>query len=402
MVVNLGNPIINNTVRHAIHALHQDGLLGEFHTTIETSNLAKLALPAAFQSEFRRRALPRKPGMKVVQHPNWEIIRIFTQMTGIPQPNFLLTNSANKKLIDRALAKSLSLPGTRAVYGYEGSCIGSFKEASNLGLKKFLDLQAVYWRAGESLLAEERELKPDWALTMPPSFRIDAGEQTTEEIDLADHIFVASTFAEKAFREFYKTPKKLHVVQYGAPTVATNIIPNESGKLKVLFVGGLSQLKGMSYFFEAVAKLLPHIEVTVVGRKVGESATREAALENVNYIASAPNDEILRIMRANDVLVFPSLFDGFGLVILEALSQGIPVIASTNSGGPDIVTNGENGWTIPIRNSDVIFQHLETLVFDRALLHSMKENALASARNASWEMYERTLLAIVSGSLRDG
>ena len=100
-------------------------------------------------------------------------------------------------------------------------------------------------------------------------------------------------------------------------------------KIKVLFVGGLSQRKGISYFFDAIKGLENDLEVTVVGSgNINNCKVLKKALSNVNYIPSLPHEQILALMAAHDLFIFPSLFEGFGLVITEAMSQGTPVITT--------------------------------------------------------------------------
>jgi len=78
------------------------------------------------------------------------------------------------------------------------------------------------------------------------------------------------------------------------------------------------------------------------------------ALERHHWIASLPHPLILEQMRQHDVLVLPSLFEGYALVINEALSQGLPVIATANSGATEAVRDGVEGFIVPIRSSQAI------------------------------------------------
>ena len=65
-----------------------------------------------------------------------------------------------------------------------------------------------------------------------------------------------------------------------------------------------------------------------------------------NYLGPMPHDKVLQEMRKADVFIFPSLFEGFGMVITEAMSQGTPVIATDRTCAVDLIKNGENGWVI--------------------------------------------------------
>jgi len=66
-------------------------------------------------------------------------------------------------------------------------------------------------------------------------------------------------------------------------------------------------------------------------------------------------------MAAHDVFVFPSLFEGFGLVLLEAMAMGLPVITTPHTAGPDLIREGMEGFIVPIRHSTAIAERLEQL-----------------------------------------
>ena len=110
-----------------------------------------------------------------------------------------------------------------------------------------------------------------------------------------------------------------------------------------------------------------------------------------NWTYSDMNNEVLIEMKQHDVFVFPSLFDGFGLVILEALSRGLPVITTKNTGGPDILEDGSDGFIVPIRSSEAITEKLQLLCDDRTLLEKMSAAALKKAARYSWQEYRHNL-----------
>ena len=153
----------------------------------------------------------------------------------------------------------------------------------------------------------------------------------------------------------------------------------KNGKLKVLFVGALSQRKGLSYLMEAAGHLGSKIELTLIGRRISECRPLDAALRTHRWIPSISHGALLEEMSRHDVMVFPSLFEGFGLVILEAMSQGVPVIATPNTAAPDFVSDGDDGFIVPIRDADAIASKLELLTLDRDLLAAMSQAAIRTA-----------------------
>jgi glycosyltransferase involved in cell wall biosynthesis len=107
-------------------------------------------------------------------------------------------------------------------------------------------------------------------------------------------------------------------------------------------------------------------------------------------------------MAEHDVLVFPSLAEGFGLVITEALSRGLPVITTPHTGGPDFMVDGREGFIVPIRDPDAIAERLARLAEDRDLLAAMSEAALETAWRNSWQGYEERIVQIVAGVTGSG
>jgi glycosyltransferase involved in cell wall biosynthesis len=80
-------------------------------------------------------------------------------------------------------------------------------------------------------------------------------------------------------------------------------------------------------------------------------------------------------MQESHVLVLPSIEDGFGLVMAEAMACGCPVIASTNTGGADLFADGKEGFLVPIRDPQAIADKMQTLVDDPALRGRMSAAA---------------------------
>jgi glycosyltransferase involved in cell wall biosynthesis len=116
-----------------------------------------------------------------------------------------------------------------------------------------------------------------------------------------------------------------------------------------------------------------------------------AALQRHRWMQSLPHSQILEQMRQHDVLLLPSLFEGYALVISEALSQGLPVITTANSGGKMSVRQGVEGFIVPIRSSEAIAEQLQKLVNAPDQLVSMRWACLRRAAELSWASYEHGL-----------
>ena len=265
-------------------------------------------------------------------------------------------------------------------------------------MKTIYELPIGYWRYSRKLLEEEAELEPEWAATLRGNHDSSGKlNRKDEELALADHILVPSAFVRETLSNAANITAPILVLPYGAPPVVARKQHRNAGrgKLKVIFVGALSQRKGLSYLLKAVERCHPSVTLTLIGRKVGECRALDRALQLHRWIPSLPHAEVLEEIRHHDVMVFPSLFEGFGLVILEAMSQGVPVIATSNSAAPDLLADGDDGFLVPIRDADAIAEKLELFLKDRSQLTSMSEAALRKARLHSWRRYRRDLVGVV-------
>jgi len=215
-----------------------------------------------------------------------------------------------------------------------------------------------------------------------------------DELRLATRIVVASTFTKQTLAESPSTAK-IDIVPYGAPPAILGDIAKPSGKLNVLFAGSLGQRKGLSYLLKAIDILKGKLELTLLGRKAAAGCSPlESAVRKHRWLPSLSHDAVLREMQRHDVLVLPSLFEGFGLVILEAMAQGTPVIATEHTAGPDLIKDGVDGFVVRLRSAEAIAEKLDLLARDRERLIAMKSAARRKARSFQWESYRDGLVRV--------
>ena len=152
---------------------------------------------------------------------------------------------------------------------------------------------------------------------------------------MADRIYVASNFVKQSIlNDFpYKLHADIEVIPYGFPPVNRQRKFNLIGerKLKFLYVGRLSQSKGLSYLFEAIESFREEIDFTIVGSgSLNECQLLKNEIKKYKYIPSLPHDKVLRLMSKNDVFIFPSLFEGFGeAALIDVLPGAVASLAMT-------------------------------------------------------------------------
>ena len=404
-MLTVSHPTGNQNLRALLAGVADAGLLSAFHTSLasfEGDWLYRLAgLPGL--SEFRRRSFPASVRAETHQHPLYDLTRILALRAGATG----LTRSEGAPFsidsvyhdLDRRVAASLrSGGGSRAVYAYEDGARDTFRAAHLHGQRCIYDLPIGYWRSASAILAAELDAKPEWAPTVRT---LDASPaklgRKDEELHLADAIFVASAFTASTLRDYPGQLAPIHKVSYGYPNVTAerDYRARRAGEpLRLLFVGGLSQRKGLSYVFEAAEALGNDVALTVIGHKPPKfCAPLERGLNACTYIPSLPHADVLKLMREHDVLLFPSLFEGFGLVITEAMSQGTPVITTAHTAGPDVLTHGEEGWIVETSTAEPIVEILADLIRHPEKAVAVGEAAQARARHRPWSVYGREAAA---------
>lgn len=412
-MILLSHPTGNANVREAARALNEAGLLTEFWTSMAWPREHSLNqfLPRSLRCQLARRAFPDVRRDQLRCYAWIEIGRLAARQLGLSS---LLRHEMGRFSVDalyrtqdsKVAARLLGEPNIQGVYAYEDGALDSFRVARRLGVKTIYELPIGYWRSYRELVEEESVLQPEWAVTMQG--RTDSEEKTRrkdEELALATDIVVPSEFVRGTLRKAGRLEARVTVLPYGAPP-GEYVIPTEqrprAGKLKVLFVGGLSQRKGLSYLLEAVSRFGSRIELTLVGHRVAECGALDAALRLHRWIPSLPHAALLEEISRHDVMVFPSLFEGLALVVLEAMSQGVPVITTPNTGASHFISDGEDGFIVPIRDVEAIVERLEMFIHDRDHLAAMSQAAIRKAAQHSWEHYRRRFAAIVRRALAKG
>ncbi len=274
-----------------------------------------------------------------------------------------------------------------------------------MGVPTIYELPTAHTRFKAEFFREEAELQPAFAGTFQRALD-DAGwlRRKDEELELADRVIVPSSYVQSTLPASVAAAR-VQVIPYGAPVVAAGQLPRRmerGGKLRVLYVGTLSQGKGLSYLLEAIRKVDRAVEFTMIGTRVGSCKPLDEALQRYRWMSSVPHDAVLDAMSRHDVLAFPTLSEGLALVILEAMSRGMTVVTTPNSGGMGIVRDGIEGFIVPIRSSEALAEKLEVLAGDRDLLEAMRQAALRRAAECTWQRYRETLASTMEEMMQMG
>lgn len=404
----ISHPTANQNVRAAVHGFIEAGITTCFRTTIATfpgGVMDALSTFKALRSLERRRFDSSFRSVTRVW-PWLEVGRLMASRIGMrlltKHESGLLSVDAVYRNLDRHVAATLENGNVDAIYAYEDGALASFRKARSLSIPCHYDLPIGYWRVAHRIFEEQKEAWPEWSDTLPGLKNSEEKLlRKDEELYLADRVYVASTFTAATLKEFSGTLPNISVVPYGFPPVAMDreYRRSKGDPLKVLFVGGLTQRKGIANLFAAVDDFRNFVQLTVVGQKTNASCTAlDRALMRHRWIPSLPHRDVLAEMRGHDVLIFPSLFEGFGLVITEAMSQGTPVITTDRTAGPDVIDHGVDGWVIRAGSANEIRRMLDYILSHRSMLEDVGRAAMQRAQKRPWEVYGMELARAVMAS----
>ena len=135
-------------------------------------------------------------------------------------------------------------------------------------------------------------------------------------------------------------------------------------------------------------------ELTLVGNPVGNPRPLAPDRDDFTHIPHLPRPEIADVYRHADVFVFPSLIEGLGLVVLEAMASGLPVITTPNGPG-EVVRDGVDGFVVPIRDVAAIVDKLEYLRTHPEERRRMGRNARERALSFTWARYQTRVLDLI-------
>jgi len=332
--------------------------------------------------------------------PALEAVRLATRYA-LPRRSSPITPDRVYRSLDRRVATYVR-DHPSATYCYEDGAVQTFEAAADHGKVRIYELPIGYWREHRDIMEEEAGRRPEWRDTLPalaePEWK---KERKDRELAFADEVIVPSSFTRRTLGAFPGDLGPVHVVPYGIPPpVAELLEPSAGRRLRALYVGGLTQRKGLADVLEAVRSLHPHVELTIIGNgPVERVPVLASAVREFRWIRRLRHSGVLAEMRRHHVLVLPSLFEGLALVVGEALSQGMAVIATDRTGAPDLFGPDEGGVIVPPSSPLALRQALESLVRNRSRLEHLRRSALDVAARNPWSRYRDRLNDLVANAL---
>ena len=404
-MILFGHPGGNPNSHHAALAHFEAQRLAAFcvpwmPTPAQLRFLSRLPGCGAAARRVERRCFPPLLAAPRIEGKSGEWLRLFRRFIGVAADE-RISYEANDWLM-RTMRRAGRRSDVTAVHAYEDCSLWQFEAAKCLGKICLYDMPIGYypwWQDKQTQLAKRFS---DW---LPPgglpANRWARPEQKKREMELADLVLVPSKFVEQTIRAFHPH-KKIAFAPYGVDLEFWKPASSERGatsgehssqlaarssQLHFIFAGQCSIRKGTPLLLESWRRAeLKDAQLELVGSWQMAPNKLKSLPPNVTFTGPVSRSELRERYQAANVFVFPSFFEGFGLVLLEAMACGLPAIASDASAGPDVLTPA-TGRVIPADAPDALVETLRWFAANREKIPGMKAAARAAAEKFTWENY---------------
>ena len=404
------HPTGNKNFFYLIKALKKKILLKAIFLSlnINSNNKVYSFLPKKIRFYLKRRDFTKFKTDTYSLMPIFELSRLLNsklKMNNIFAEKILNDFFSENKLYVRfdkeASNKIKKIHTINKVYAYEGSALETFRVAKKMGIQCIYEMPINYWREKKNIINKEYHKNKRYRKFLNYDDLKSFNKRIDEELSLADQIIVPSTKIKKSLSLYPRKLSNINVINYPYdPTIKSTkkIWFNGKLKLKVLFVGRLDSRKGMVQITEALKylkkkKQLNNFEIIFVGSGKFYNKVK-SEFNEITIYPSLPNNLVMDMMKKSDVLLFPSLFEGYGLSAVEAMSRGMTVICSKNCGFLDSCSN-KDVMILKSNTSLNISKSLMLLFKSPKLVKKIGLNAINAASKYQFDEYEKKLINII-------
>lgn len=405
----LSHPGLGAFVQQVGRALYEQGLLKSFVTTLVDRPSARWRpwLTGALDTVLKKRTVTEFPTELVRTCAPRELLRLLAREMDWMRGG--LTDAVwewSEHGFDRWVAAH-ALEDATGVYGFEHACRQTFATARQRGLTCIYEVPAP--EAGFVQRVRDEEIAAHPALDSLYERRVRAAYprrsgRRREEFEMAHLVVASSEFTKSTYQRSGMDISKMCVVPLGAPPVCADqvIVDRQAtaGKrpLRFLTVGTATLHKGTHHLLAAWRKFNPGnaAVLQMVGHVDLADAFFQGLGDSVSRQGFVLRSRMTEIYRQADVLVFPSLCDGFGMVVTEALSQGLPVITTPHVGASQMITPGVNGLIVPPGDAVALASALDWCLTHREELAQMNWQAREAAARWQWSDFRGKLMEEIS------
>ncbi|HYC72275.1 MAG TPA: glycosyltransferase family 4 protein [Opitutaceae bacterium] len=373
--------------------LQRLGLLGEFWTGLAlaeggaAARLARLLAGVPRLQALGNRVVPGVPGARLRRVPWNEVIALARLDRGADS---LRTLHERNRRFQEAIPQR-SLERSDAVVGFDTSAWDLGRRARDLGRAFYLDRTIAHPAAYARIQQQLHRDFPAWcAPATPRPDWLARAEQ--DEHELARRIVVGGRFAQSTLLEHGIPAERIRVNPYGVDWEAFAAAPRPSAPrpLRFLFLGSHLARKGLPVLlaaWQALGASRRESELWLAGHCHPQVRPLIPDLPGLKLLGPRPHAEVPALFAQVDVFVLPSYFEGFGLVLLEALAAGVPFIATPHTGAVDFPEDPALGRIVPAGSVEALVAALRAFIESPPNIAGVRAAATPLAARFSWRAY---------------
>lgn len=364
------------------------------------SNLPPQRLPRAVRRLVARRPAGVPPE-RITSFPGFGLHSAVRRLTGRSREaetrNALWAGQRFSELVaDRGFH------GASGVYAFAGDALELLAAARERGLWTVVEQMIASRDMVERLLREESERFPQWqSPEQVDRFATLFAERERAERALADLVVCPSPFVLRSVIDSGVEPARCALVPYGVDGRFT--VPRSgqrrTGPLRVLTAGAVGLRKGSPYVLAAAKALAGRATFRMVGSCSVPPSVASLLGSFVELTGPIPRSEMYAQFAWADVFLLPSLCEGSATAVYEAMTAGLPVICTENTGS--VVRDGIDGFIVPIRDACAIVAALERFSQAPELLAHMSRNAVSNIADYALDRYGDRLLEALAPLLQE-
>jgi glycosyltransferase involved in cell wall biosynthesis len=339
----------------------------------------------------------------------WEVPRIVANRIGARRVEDWWWERGERAL-DAACARRISRPDVGGFIGVEHGALASLRAAQHLGKPSIVAFLSPHHRARQQWVDPEYTRDPALRTSTDEALdRLAVSRDARRDVEAhtAQWVLTGSSFTARTLVDAGVAADKILVVVPGGPEPmpAAALPTAPSPIVRIVFVGTAAVHKGAHLLLQAwrhVAR--PGVELHFYGQvKLPSGVVRTAVSapggDALFMHGSVPAAALGDVYRGASLLVFPTLCDGFGMVVSEAFAHGLPVLTTTNAGAADLVSPGENGLVVPPGNLDALIAALRWSVDHPEMLFRMRCHALEAASRRTWSTFRDDFARTLAGAI---
>lgn len=333
-------------------------------------------------------------------HPrNAQLRRAFAPVSALAAVRRAFRANGRYDVVDVASAEALWIAATRRAGGLRHTAV----VARSNGLEH-LDYQRMLDDHDHGLLH-----KPWSRRLVFPVIRL---SQVAAAARAADRLILLNEVdRDFALGRRWKPGGQIDVVPHGiSATFLADAPPREAPRGRgVLFCGSWTAVKGVTYLASAFSTMVARgvrSNLTVLGGGVGHDTIRSTfsseARRHVTVADRASEAEVMEAYRTHDVLAWPSTYEGFGMVVIEAMSQRLPVVVTPVGCARTLIDSERTGLSVPARDPDALAAALTRALGDPTLRTRLADAAFDAVRHMTWTQTARATLDVYARATADG